>query len=228
MINKIEVLNKTALFSTLHESELNELAQHVIEHSLVTGETLFLAGEEAKGLYVIVTGSLRAFRESLDGREQVIHVERAGATIAEVPVFDDLPYPSTVIAEEPTTVLFIDKREVRALCLKYPKIALSALKVLATRLRKCSDLVESLSLHEVDQRLAKFLLNEAQLRGKITKDGLIVDLVLTNQQIAARIGSVREVISRALTRLQQNGLISVNSRQVIIPNEQILLSYIGG
>jgi len=175
-----------------------------------------------------VRGALRAFRESLDGREQVIHVEHAGATIAEVPVFDDLTYPSSVVAEEPTTVLFIDKKEVRQLCLKYPQIALAALKVLATRLRRCSDLVESLSLHEVDQRLAKFLLTEAQLHGKQTSNGLTVDLVLTNQQIASRIGSVREVISRALNRLQQNGLIIVNSRQIVIPDEKVLLSYIGG
>lgn len=228
MTDKIDTLSKTALFSNLQLTELTELAEHAVEHSLAQGEMLFLAGEESKGLYVIVRGALRAFRESLDGREQVIHVEHAGATIAEVPVFDDLTYPSSVVAEEPTTVLFIDKKEVRQLCLKYPQIALAALKVLATRLRRCSDLVESLSLHEVDQRLAKFLLTEAQLHGKQTSNGLTVDLVLTNQQIASRIGSVREVISRALNRLQQNGLIIVNSRQIVIPDEKVLLSYIGG
>jgi hypothetical protein len=73
-------------------------------------ELLFVAGDEALGLYVIVEGSVRAFRESLDGREQVIHVEAAGATIAEVPVFDDGNYPSTVAAQEDTETLFIDKR----------------------------------------------------------------------------------------------------------------------
>lgn len=227
MLDKIRILSKTVLFSNLQPLELEELAQSAVEHSLSQGEILFLAGEEAKGLYVIVKGSLRAFRESLEGREQVIHVEQAGATIAEVPVFDDLPYPSTVVAEESTTVLFIDKAQIKQLCLKYPQIALAALKVLATRLRRCSDLVESLSLHEVDQRLAKFLLTEAKLHGKYINNNLVVDLVLTHQQIAARIGSVREVISRALNRLQQNALIIVNGRQILIPDEKTLSSYAG-
>lgn len=227
MVNKIDALSKTALFGNLELIALKELAQHSVENNLSQGEILFLAGEEAKGLYVIAKGSLRAFRESLDGREQVIHVEQVGATIAEVPVFDDLPYPSSVVAEEPTIVLFIDKVEVRRLCLKYPQIALAALKILATRLRRCSDLVESLSLHEVDHRLAKFLLLQAQTQGKHTNEGLVVDLILTNQQIAARIGSVREVISRALNRLQQNGLIIVNGRQILIPNEKTLSVFVG-
>ena len=126
-----------------------------------------MAGEEARGLYVIAEGAVRAFRESIDGREQVIHVERAGATIAEVPMFDDGAYPSTVAAEEDSVILFIDKRDVRNLCLSHPNIALAALKLLAARLRRCAELVEALSLHEVDQRLARLLLDEgAFARGR--------------------------------------------------------------
>ena len=115
---------------------------------------------------------MRAFRVSMDGREQVIHVERAGATIAEVAVFDDDTYPSTAAAEEDTTVLFIDKRDVQHLCLEHPKITLAALKVLAGRLRRCAELVEALSLREVGQRLARFLLSEARRSGTRAENGL--------------------------------------------------------
>ena len=202
-IDKIAALRHTALFGGLKEAELRALAERAVEHKLSRGEVLFMAGDEARGLYCIVEGAVRAFRESLDGREQVVHVERAGSTIAEVPVFDDQPYPSTVAAEEDSTLLFIDKRDVRRLCLDHPQIALAALAMLARRLRRCAELVEALSLHEVDQRLARLLLTEAQARGKQTEAGITVELILTNQQIAARIGTVREVVSRALTRLQQ-------------------------
>ncbi len=220
--DKIAALRRTTLFGELSETELRALAERAVERRLNRNEVLFVAGDEAAGLFVIVTGALRAFREGVDGREQVIHVERAGATIAELPVFDDKPYPSTVAAEEDSTVLFLSKREVKSLCLTHPEIALSALKLLAGRLRKCAELVEALSLREVDQRLARWLLTEARARGKRTSDGLELDLVLTNQQIAARIGSVREVVSRALTRLQQNGLISVEGRRVVIQQEATL------
>lgn len=219
---KIAALRRTTLFGELNEAELAALSERAVERRLCRNEVLFVAGDEAAGLFVIVEGALRAFREGVDGREQVIHVERAGATIAELPVFDDKPYPSTVAADEDSAVLFLDKREVKSLCLKHPEIGLAALKLLAGRLRKCAELVEALSLREVDQRLARWLLAEARARGKRNDGSLELTLVLTNQQIAARIGSVREVVSRALARLQQNGLILVEGRRVLITNEEIL------
>jgi CRP-like cAMP-binding protein len=220
--DKIAALRRTMLFGELNETELIALADRAVERRLRRNEILFVAGDEAAGLFVIVEGALRAFREGVDGREQVIHVERAGATIAELPVFDDKPYPSTVAAEEDTAVLFIAKREVKTLCLAHPEIALAGMKLLAGRLRKCAELVEALSLREVDQRLSRWLLAEARARGKRTDNGLELDLVLTNQQIAARIGSVREVVSRALARLQQNGLVTVEGRHVLIQQEEAL------
>ncbi len=226
--DKVFALRRTLLFGELNESELEALAERAVERRLARGEVLFMAGDDAAGLFVIAAGAVRAYREGLDGREQVIHVERAGATIAELPVFDDRPYPSTVAAEEETLVLFIDKREVKRLCLAHPTIALAALKLLAGRLRRCAELVEALSLREVDQRLAHWLLSAARVRGTRTDESLQFTLHLTNQQIAARIGSVREVVSRALTRLQQNGLISVEGRVVQIPDEDALEIYADG
>jgi CRP/FNR family transcriptional regulator len=220
--DKISALKKTQIFGELEEPELRALAERSVERRLARDEILFVAGDEARGLFVIASGALRAFREGVDGREQVIHVEREGATIAELPVFDDRPYPSTVAAEEETTVLFLDKRDVKSLCLTHPRIALAALKLLAGRLRKCAELVEALSLREVDQRLARWLLAEARARGRRAADGVEVTLALTNQQIAARIGSVREVVSRALSRLQQNGLIQIDGRRITIGDEQAL------
>ena len=221
----LSTLKSTALFSELGENELRALADRAVEQRLSRGEILFSAGDEARGLYVIVEGALRAFRESIDGREQVIHVERAGATIAEVPMFDDGAYPSTVAAEEDSVILFIDKRDVRNLCLSHPNIALAALKLLATRLRRCAELVEALSLREVDQRLARFLLDEGRGRGRHVDNIVTFELALTNQQIAARIGTVREVVSRALSRLQQNELIVVIGREVSIIDQEALKAF---
>jgi hypothetical protein len=114
---------------------------------------------------------------------------------------------------------------VLALCLEYPQIALSALKLLAGRLRKCAELVETLSLRDVDQRLARWLLTQAKSRGTRTNGLLKITLRLTRQQIASRIGSVRVVGARALTRLQQNGLIKVEGRSITITNEEALTSF---
>jgi CRP/FNR family transcriptional regulator len=222
---KVAALGRTILFGGLEESILQALAGRAEERRLARDELLFMAGDEARGLYVIVKGTLRAFRTNPDGREQVLQVERAGATFAEVPTFDDGPYPSNVAAEEDSIVLFISKHDVRQLCMERPQIALAALRVLAGRLRRCAALVEGLSLHEVGQRLAHFLVSEARERGVVEESGTRIDLRLTNQQIATRVGSVREVVSRAITRLQQKGLIVVKRRRIIIPDLEALAEH---
>jgi CRP/FNR family transcriptional regulator len=222
IMKKIDALKKTEMFGSLPSGELNKVAESCVERHLKKGETLFSAGDETRGLFVIASGSLRAFRTNEEGREQTIHVERAGTTMAEVPVFDDRPYPSTVSAEEDSDVLFISKEDVKRLCLQHPAIALSALKLLASRLRKTAALVESLSLREVDQRLAAFLLQEF-------KEKRLKKLQLpTNSDIAARLGSVREVVSRAFAKLESEGLISVDKhRNTQILDEEKLRSYSG-
>jgi CRP/FNR family transcriptional regulator len=212
-LDKITALKRTSLFAELDEPTLRALAERAFERQFQKDEVLFVAG------------AVRAFRVSVDGREQVIHVECAGATIAEVPVFDDGAYPSTAAAEQETTTLFIDKRDVRLLFLEHPEIAFAALKVLAGRLRRCAELVEALSLREVGQRLARFLLAELARSGTPTEDGISINLSQTNQQIAARIGSVREVVSRAFTRLQHDGLVIVEGRRLIVPDQAALEAF---
>ena len=224
-MDKIGALRQTPLFSNLSDEALRSISERAMPRRFSKDELLFVAGDEALGLYVIVVGSVRAFRESLDGREQVIHVEAAGATIAEVPVFDDGNYPSTVAAQEDTETLFLDKRDMRRLCLLHPEIPLAALRVLAERLRKCAELVEMLSLREVGQRLARYLLSEARSHGQETSEGTTITLTQTNQQIAARVGSVREVISRAFSRLQQDGLIIIEDRKPTIPDLAVLTTF---
>ena len=226
-IDKIEALRRSTLFSSLADKDLQALAAHAVLRRLAREEILFIAGEEARGLYVIVSGAVRAFRAGADGREQVIHTERAGATLAEVPVFDDGTYPATAVADEDSVLLFIAKEDVRTVCLEHPAISLAALKMLAGRLRRHAELVEVLSLREVGQRVARFLLTEAEIHGKRSERGITFDLVMTNGQIAARVGSVREVVSRALARLQQDDLILLEDRHITIPDEGLLATYSG-
>jgi CRP-like cAMP-binding protein len=225
-VDKAAALQRTILFSELELADREALADRAVEHKLDRGETLFLAGEPAAGLYVVVEGAIRAYRVSADGREQVIHVERAGATLAEIPVFDGGPYPSSTVADEDSVLLFIRREDVLRLCLERPPISLAALRLLAARMRSCAALVERLSLRDVDRRVAQLLLEEASDYGRRSGDVLEFQLALTHQQIAARVGSVREVVSRAITRLQQGGLIRVDGRKVIVSSEEALRHYV--
>jgi CRP/FNR family transcriptional regulator len=222
-----EIFRQTELFRGLDDDVLDLLIGQAVEKRLSRNEILFLAGDDAAGLYIVGQGSLRAFRTGADGREQVIHVEHAVTTIAEVPVFDDGKYPSTVAAEEPSTVYFLAKEKVRAACIAHPQLALAATKLLAQRLRRCAELVESLSLREVGQRLAKLLLAEAEANGVKAGDGVRFIQGLTHNQLAARIGTVREVVTRAFVRLQTQGLIEVDGKKIVVPDPELLARFAG-
>lgn len=221
MKNNLTVAQRTAalarshLFSGCPPAALESLARVAEFRLLERGQMLFLAGEPAGGLFVIVSGSIRAFRVNAKGREQTIHVESAGATLAEVPVFDDGNYPATAVAEESSAVLFLSKAHVQRFLMANPAVALNALRLMAGRLRRHAELVDSLALKDVGQRLAHLLIEEA--RAQDTRD-----LDFSNQQLAARVGSVREVVSRTLARLAQNGLIETRPRGITILDEQAL------
>jgi CRP/FNR family transcriptional regulator len=223
--DKTAIFRQTELFRGLDDAVLGSLAERAVVKRLKRNEILFLAGEPAKGLYVIASGTVRAFRTSPDGREQIIHVERAVTTIAEVPVFDGGNYPSTTAADEPTTTYFLAKELVLNKAMEHPQLALAAVRLIASRLRRCAELVETLSLREVGQRLARLLLDEARSSGKQTEDGTMIKLHLTHNQLAARIGTVREVVTRMLIRLQDQGLIVHDGKDILIPDLKVVAAY---
>jgi CRP/FNR family transcriptional regulator len=223
--DKISIFKQTELLRDLDDNIVRSLASHSIEKRLGRDEILFVGGEPAKGIYVIESGAVRAYRSSPEGREQIIHIERAVTTIAEVPVFDNGNYPSTVAGEEPTVLHFLSKEDVMKAAVEHPAIALAAARLMASRLRKCAELVETLSLREVGQRLASWLITEARSQGIKSRDGVRLQLQLTHSQLAARIGTVREVVTRTLIRLEDNGMIIHKDREIIIPDLAALETY---
>lgn len=213
---RIEALTKSALFQNLPTIVLSELATHGSERKLQRGQILFSANEPADGMYVVLSGSVRAFRENMDGREQTIHVECAGGTLAEVPVFDSGPYPSTAMAEEDSEVLFLAKEDVRRFMLKHPEVALTALAMMAKKLRTVASLAEQLALKDVSQRLAALLLEEAQQNVPTLHDGVSFSLPLSHTQLASRLGSVREVVTRSLQKLVQQEFLAIRGHRIVI------------
>ncbi|QNI37666.1 Crp/Fnr family transcriptional regulator [Edaphobacter albus] len=224
-MERIAALRRTKLFSEVNTEGIAKLAQRATEMQFQPGEMLFFSGDTAKGLFAVVSGKVRVFRHNTEGREQVMHMDTAGATIGEVPVFDDGSYPASAIAEEATEVLFINKRDIHAFCLEHPTFALRALKLMAERVRRHAQLVEALSFHEVGQRLALLLLHEARNNGVDARGYSTFKLALSNHEIAIRIGSVRDVVSRALARLQNEGMVIIKRRSVTIPDFHALELY---
>jgi CRP/FNR family transcriptional regulator len=219
---RINILGKSALFQSLPKTAVAELAARSIGRKIQRGQILFTANEQANGLYIVLSGSVRAFRENVEGREQTIHVERAGGILAEVAVFDGGPYPSTAVADEDSEVLFLSTEDVRRIMLTYPEVALTALANMSKKLRIVASLAEHLALKDVGQRLAILLLEEARLVSPNLQDGVSFSLPLSHTQLASRLGSVREVVTRALHKLVQNSVIETRGHRIVVRDVKAL------
>ncbi len=210
------VLQKAALFSSLSQSELQELAAKAIRKVAGPGEILFTEGEPCKGLHIISRGQVRIVKTSASGREQVLAVNVAGESVAELPVFDDGPYPATGVAVVESEIAFISRKDFREYCLSHPEVALKVLAFVGRRLRRLVSIIEELSFTTTRQRLISLLVRLAQSNGRKTAKGVEVLLPGSNQELANQLGTVREVISRNLMRLQAEGLLEVDARQIVI------------
>ena len=215
-VSTAPILGKVPIFSGLAKNELDFLAQRVVRRHYSAGEIVFSEDEPCSGLYVVESGQVRIFKSSAGGREQVLSIDGPGSSIAELPVFDGGTYPASVSAIETATLLFVSKQNFQALCLAHPQVALQVLAVVGARLRRLVGIIEELSFTTVRHRLASFLLRLAKTEGKQSAEGVEVVLPMSNQELASQIGTVRELVSRNFSRLQAEGILKVDGRNVWI------------
>jgi len=179
-------------------------------------ELLFSEGEPCNGLHIIARGKVRLFKTSVNGREQVLSVNVSGESVAEIPVFDGGPYPASAVAIEETEIVFISRRDFNAYCIEHPEVPLKVLKVVGARLRNLVGIIEELSFTTIRQRLISTLLKLALSEGRKTANGVEFQLPASHQELASQLGTVRELISRNLMRLQAEGLLEVDARQIVV------------
>jgi CRP/FNR family transcriptional regulator len=210
------VLESTALFSSLSAEELRMLTARTVRKSFKAGELLFTEGEPCHGLQIIARGRVRIFKTSANGREQVLAVNQPGEPVAELPVFDGGVYPASGAAVEETQIAFIAQRDFQNFCLEHPAVALKVLSVVGARLRRLVGIIEELSFTTIRQRLVALLLKLAREEGAQSAAGIEFLLPSTHQELANQLGTVRELISRNLQRLQAEGLPEVDGRRIVV------------
>lgn len=217
MFSKTGVLSQIPLFAALSDAEVQVVANRAVERRFAADEILFWEGDECAGVFLIVEGTVKIFRTSAAGREVMIAIESAPSTVAELPLFDGGAYPASVRALDPLVTLFLNKSDFQQICRQYPDVGLKVLAVVGRRLRHLVGLVESITLGSVTQRLARLLLDASAAAGSDT-----FELPATHQELASRLGTVREVVARNLSRFRAAGLIRGQGRQVEIANRAAL------
>src|SRR6516164_4112831 len=187
------LLKKVPIFSGLDESESAFLTARVVQRKFGAGELIFGEGDPCSGLYVVHSGNVRIFKSSAGGREQVLSIDGPGSSIAELPVFDGGNYPASAQSITASTLLFFSKQDFQLLCIQHPEVALKVLRVVGGRLRRLVGIIEELSFTTVRHRLAAMLVRLARSQGTRKGSGITTTLPANNNELAAQIGTVREL-----------------------------------
>ncbi len=222
-----ELLGRIPYLRILSAPERHALGRRFRLRVFRKGATIFRENEPCDGLWVVAEGRVKVFRVSAGGREQILHTEGPGATLAEVPLFDGAGYVASAAALGSARLLWLARDEVEALCRRHPGVALAILATMAKRVRAFATLAGDLALRPVHERLGRLLLAEARRTGRRTAAGVEITLPGTREEVAALIGTVREPVSRALARMKRQGLLDLGAGRVIVRDLKRLEEAVG-
>ncbi len=223
------LLRGLQVFADLDDDTIGLLADRSVIRNVSAGHVLFTTGDECRGLYVIGSGRVRIYRTSVEGREQVLHVEGPGRPVAELPLFDGGAYPASAITLEPSRLAFLPLSVFEHVYRSNPDVAHAIIRGLGRRLRHMVQVTETLAFRDVAARLAMLLANYAAESGVNADGSATLTLDRTQEELALEIGTARESVSRAWRQLREKGLLQrVGRTQVRLPDVRKLRSLARG
>jgi CRP-like cAMP-binding protein len=215
-MNVVAALRNCRLFAELPAADLQRVAELAVVRRCAAGTLLFESGDAADRFYVVAAGRVKVFKLGAQGREQILHVVHPGESFAEAAIFSGGAFPASAATLEASTLLALPAAPFLALLRRDPELMLRLLGGLTLWLRRLVDLVEDLSLRDVQARLAGFLLREAAARSVDLRSGARIPLGTTKALLARRLGTVGETLSRTLLKLQREGAVRTVGRDVLV------------
>ena len=210
---KLNTLRRNPYFDDLSEEMLKEISGHMQLRGYERGEILFWEGDPCAGLHIIEEGSVKLYRISPQGRQYIIRVLQEGETCNEVPAFDGGTNPVNVETLEKSAVWVIDHEALRALVRTHPDFALKVLSNFGKNLRGLVRMVSEMAFYQVTNRLARLI---SELPADAARPQW------TQEQLAAQLGTVREVVSRSLKELERSGAIRIEDRRIHVADPATL------
>lgn len=213
-LRNVNILKSVSYFSGLDAAALNLVAGSAIRRAYDAGQVVLIEGEPCAGLYIVESGWLKAVKIGLDGREQVLQMLRAGEAFNAISVFTNVPNQATVSALEDSVAWLVQREILLKLMDEHPALARQVVKDLAGRVMHLVRMVEDLSLRSVEARLARLLLEQAE--GKSVQRRRWA----TQAEMASRLGTVPDVVNRALRKLAEGEMIHVERHQIQILDKE--------
>jgi len=217
-----ELLKRCPLFAGLKEDDLRRIRAIALPKQIGKREILFGEGQEAKGFYAILSGRVKLYKISPDGKEQILHIVSAPDAFAEAALFFEGSYPAFAEALADSQLLFFPKRDFIQLIERNPQLSINMIVSLSHFLRRFTSLIEELSLKEVSSRVAKYLIDLSLKSAKEGKNPKEVELDLSKNQLASKLGTISETLSRTLTKMKAKEVIDVKKNRILILNRKFL------
>jgi CRP/FNR family transcriptional regulator len=207
-------LSKVFLFSSFAKEELDLLESFSALKKVDKGEQIFSEGTDASAFFAVVSGKVKIYKVSPDGKEHTLHIHGSGDLVAEAAIFDSVIYPASCMALEDTALIRISREGFLSLIKKHPEFALKMMSGYSKRLRQFVSKIEELSLKDIKSRLAGYLLENSAVENGTT----ICRLNYSKKELSSLLGTIPETLSRSLAFLKQKGLIVEKDNLIIIPD----------
>lgn len=213
--HKIDFLEKTELFSSLADTEMDLITNKMVVKQFKKNETILYEDDTNKYMYIILSGSVKAVRATEDGKEIILAMHKAGSFFGEMSLIDGMTTPAAVISTTDSLIAVISSQDFFSILFSQKKVVENLLKILCSRLRKCWDTIQLLNFNNASQRAKMLFIMLSDEYGKETAEGVVLTIKLTHQDISNMTGLTRETVTRVIDKLQKNGEISVMDKKFI-------------
>lgn len=203
-------VDKISLFDSLNLEQKNLILSKSVHKNYTKGELVFSPGDPGDNLYIINTGEVKIYKLSNQGKEQIIHILKAKDFLGEHALFNNTPLQNTAEALKTTNICILKGSDIRELILTHPEMGLKILEQYAKKNVQALDMIESIGLYDVEQRIAKYILDLAN-----ENDSTLIKLPFSKGTFANIIGTTQETLSRKLSSLQDEGIISLQGQRNI-------------
>lgn len=221
----MSIVKKVPFFKLLSEKELELIDSITTEQTYKKGEYIFFEEEKGDKFYVIKEGQVKLSKMIENGDEQILNIFSNNDIIAEIIAFDKGNYPASAVTMKKTTLICFERSKFEKLILEHPEIGLKLLQELSGRLRRAQQNVRDLALKDSSAKVASLLIFLAEKYGDVRRDKIILDISLTQKEMANMIGSSRETVSRVLGRFENDGLIKTSRKKITIYKPEEIKDY---
>ncbi len=214
---------RVPIFSLLNHDELNKIINLINRKVYKRNEIIILEGQYLKNLVIINNGKVKAFKNTIDGKQQILYIFSSGDFFGEKSLFMNEKASYSIEALEETSICMIGKKDFQNLLSQYPNIGLKIMEELSKRIERLENAIENMGTKSVDARIYDVLLEFAKSYGTQEKEGILIDLPLSREGIANYIGLTRETVSRKLSNLQEENIIKmIGNKKILIKDKHKL------